>query len=1065
MPALMSPQTVLTQTDATNQLQSRQLDVLGLVAPNLASGWSNTTPGAGDVDAATLRLTLDTPLAPFRAPLRFEAAPTVWSDVAGDPVAGPVAVLALHPEAARRLAKLVEVRLGPPLSRPVPVAMLVHGVTIPASPAAINWFQAGASLGLGGTHPVSFHDARGLPIDPLAVAALFLDLIGWHPALRLGDPGMPAVGAAGGLNGIVALVTAAKRCHMVDPHGRRYHATRDVARLKVIDSTDAEVSVVPDSGLVNLAAGQRLGRSAADNTAENTALTNLPQRPPLQWGLSPNGTLGRTPLVLPDPADLPAGVTLATQFFRVVAVDLDWHLLGNRSASALDGIPADDGSVPDFARPVVRTAVPNFDYLIDGLDVLGAAGQIATGFPPAGTDVLALLASAEIDPATTVPPGPGATGHWPMFPAPNPGGTLPPSADATQGMTAAFRAPGDGPNAGLDVVVTVAADAVPAGVHLRVFPRRFVEIDAIGEQPSFVRGDGGSSVAVAGQPTPILLVNPYGLAPAAPLPSPAQLEVDVVATGRDGRRRLHSAFPLTINPAPQPFADNSARFGGTALLQSPALAALMSASASTSVAPASLFGIPPTTPPGGGAPGTILDLVRRLAHETTSPREGPRLPTQGRFETVFALGAAPAAGQPLAWRAVLSGARWSLESRCAQPELGDPGNPPGPDLHAAGVHVEGQLAYDLALHALKRSQSILPMAPAATGWLVTTGGDNWSDPASDPATNSVSAAMLETIAPFCDSPELGLPGIPVPQPTDTIQGAVNALADALGVPHQTINIANESRLRRELQREMITAKKGQRDALWALTRAIGQAREFVYIESPAFARTARPSGAPQPHGIDLIESLRARLQANPRLKVMVCVPRQPDFVNAKANWVRAALAHRKQAIETLTAQDRQRVAAFHPIGFPGRPTAIRSTVVIVDDVWALVGSSHFRRRGMTFDGGCDVVSLDRKLNARGTSTGIARFRQELMAQKLGVAVPSGPGNSSALWTRLAEPEGAFDVLADLLATGGLGRCSPVWAGPTDTKVIPQSDAIADPDGVDPDGSGFLALFASLLLDA
>jgi hypothetical protein len=53
----------------------------------------------------------------------------------------------------------------------------------------------------------------------------------------------------------------------------------------------------------------------------------------------------------------------------------------------------------------------------------------------------------------------------------------------------------------------------------------------------------------------------------------------------------------------------------------------------------------------------------------------------------------------------------------------------------------------------------------------------------------------------------------------------------------------------------------------------------------------------------------------------------------------------------------------------------------------------------------------------------------------------------------------------LLTSGGLGRCSPVWAGPTDNKVIPQSDAIADPDGVDTDGSGLLALFGSLLLDS
>lgn len=1050
MPDLMPPQTVLTPTDAANQLQTEGVDALGLVLPNLSSGWADATPGPGDVDAAALRLTLSNPRAPFRAALERVGNASVWSDVAGAPLAGPVAVLRLHPEAARRLARLVEARLGAPLIRPVPVAMLVHGVTTPSAPPPINWFMAGEALDFPGSHAVSFHDARGLPIDPLAVAALFLDLIGFRPALNLGDATMPALSASGGLNGIVALATTPVRCHVIDPHGHAYTPTRDAARLKLVDGANAEQGLAPDGGLVTLPTGQRLGRSAADDAADTAR--------PLRWGWAHNDTLDRTPRAAPA---LPAGVTLATQFLRVMAVDLDWHLLGNRSAGPLAGIAGDDDTVPDFALPRVRPAAPGFDYLIDGMDVLGAANQIAAGFPPPGADVLALLASPAIDNALALPPGPGPAGHWPAFPAPDPGGGLPAGANATQGLAAAFRAPGDGTDARLDVIVTVAADAVPAGTHLRVYPRRFVEIRAIGEQPSFVRGDGGSGIAQAGTATRVLLVNPFGLAPAAPLPSPALLAVDVVATARTGQRRLHSAIDLTVDPTTQSFADNSAAFGGTALLNAPAIAALISLFGATSIAPSSLFGLPPLAAPAGGVAATIGDLVRRLASETTAPRQGPRLPTQARFETVFAVGAAPAAGQPLAWQAVLSGARWTGESRSALPELGDPGNPPGPDLHAAGVRAGGQLAYDLALHALKRAQPVIPRSASTPGWMVTTGGDDWADPAPD-GVGTVAGVMLETIAPFCDSPELSF--VPVPQPTDTIQSVINDLASDLGVDPPTVNVANEDRLRRELQREIVTAKSGQRDALWSLARALGQAREFVYIESPMFARTARPASAPLAHEIDLVEILRARLGANARLKIAICVPRLPDFAEAKANWVRAALAQRKQAIETLTTQDRQRVAAFHPIGFPGRPAVVRSTVLIVDDVYALVGSSHFRRRGMTFDGAVDVASIDRALNARGTSAAIARFRQELMANKLGVRVPPGPATSTALWTRLAEPESAFDVLADLLPTGGLGRCSPVWAGPTDTLVIPQSDAISDPDGVDPNGSGLLALFGALLIE-
>jgi hypothetical protein len=57
------------------------------------------------------------------------------------------------------------------------------------------------------------------------------------------------------------------------------------------------------------------------------------------------------------------------------------------------------------------------------------------------------------------------------------------------------------------------------------------------------------------------------------------------------------------------------------------------------------------------------------------------------------------------------------------------------------------------------------------------------------------------------------------------------------------------------------------------------------------------------------------------------------------------------------------------------------------------------------------------------------------------------------------------VLADLLGTSGLGRCSPVFAGPTDNLVVPQSDAVSDPDGVDADGTGLLALFLTVLVEA
>lgn len=1077
MATLIPPQTVLTPGDAANQLQSRNLDALGLSVPALSTVWSGTTPAGGSYDATTLRLTLNNPLAPFKAPLSLLSQAPQYSDVAGMPITGPVGVLRLLPEAARRLSRLMDSRLGLPQIRPVPVAMVIHGITMPATPQPINWFAAGESMGLTGSFAVSFHCERGLPICPIAVASIFDDLIQWQPAISFGNMALPARTAAGGLAGIVALDTANTiRVHVIDPHGRAYTPTRAEAQLKVVDGSGAAVSTIPASGLTTLSPGQGLGRATSDNAAD-TAANN-----PLHWGWSYQSTLARTRINPPAP---PATVNLPVQFFRVTAVDLPWHLIGNRTDGVLDNVPADDGAVPDFALPVVRPSVPNFDYLSDANDVLGACGQMAQNFPPSGLGSMALLCSPVIDPALplpptiTPPPAPPApmfvpppavyaTNHWPAFPGPNPGLALPPMADATNGMTAAFRNPADATNARLDVVVTIVADAVPAGTHIRIYPRRFVTIRAIeNDQPSFVRDDGGAAIAVAGQPTLIMLSNPFVLAPAAPLPNPAKLLVDVVVVGRDGKRRMHSGQEITISAITQTFTPNLAQFGGTALLQQPALNAIMSVFGSTSIAPASLFGIPPSTLPSTAAPSGFLDFVRRLANETTAPRQGPRLPTQGRFETIFALGRGPA-GQPHDWRAVVTGARWTTESRSFRPDMANPGNPAGPDVHAAGVRVDGQLAYDVALHALKRAQPIIPLSATTPGWMIATGGDNWDDPPAD-TTGTVAGVMLETIAAFCDSPELGLSVIPVPGPGDTIQNAINTLSNLIGINPPMLNVAKEPRLKRQLQREMVTARSGQRDALWSLIRAIHHAREFIYIESPSFAYTARPEAGSTPakHEIDLVELIRARMAANARLKVMICTPKWPDFDLSKENWVRAALKQRKEAIERLTNQDRQRVAAFHPIGFPGRSAVMRSTTVIVDDVYSLVGTSHWRRRGMTFDGACDIASIDRQLNARGTSQSIVQFRQELMANKLGINQPTGPGDTTAAWTRLADPEAAFDQLSDLLAQGGLGRCSPIWAGPpaSDNSVIPKPDKEVDPDGVDANGSRILSDLLGLLGDS
>src|SRR5207245_1108779 len=110
-----------------------------------------------------------------------------------------------------------------------------------------------------------------------------------------------------------------------------------------------------------------------------------------------------------------------------------------------------------------------------------------------------------------------------------------------------------------DVVVTVAADTVPPGAHVRIYPAVFVLIPAIADDPSFVRGDGGAAVAQAATPTQVLLTNPFALTEAQPKPSPANLAMDIVVAPRTGNRKLFGN--VTVNVAAGPATPPANPFG------------------------------------------------------------------------------------------------------------------------------------------------------------------------------------------------------------------------------------------------------------------------------------------------------------------------------------------------------------------------------------------------------------------------------------------------------------------------------------------------------------------------
>ncbi len=1115
MTAPSFPITTITPASIQQTLTSDKLDTLGLTTLALSTRWADTTPVAGDYDGTALTLAIGALRAPWRGILDFAFSPvssTLAADLAktdttltvqagdgdkfpspsvgsmplvltnaggtameivdctarngdsftigraannttaeafktgdkvalrltdgtrtssfigadGNPLTGTCAAFRMHPAAILRLETLMKHRYvtgANPLILPVPWCMVVRdaqGFT------TARWFEPDESV-TGVAGKISFHDGRGLIVDPLYVAALFADLQTWLTGLTGKTSKGDSATGDGGVGSIATkLQSAATLVHCVDLHGNVYQPALAAATLVTEDGSNNQTPI-PQSGLVTLNAGDGI-----------TASTNDAAR--LRWGWATNGVLDRTKLV---PPALPTGQnapSLPRQFYRVAVVDTVWALLGNRTASTVLGIPADDQTIAADVQPKVRDNVV-IDYLVDGPDTLATASAVLARTP----QNMILAVSPVIDGGMTVPTQAGANAHWPGFPAPNTNTAfLSPPASPKDGLQAAWAT-------GNDVVVTIAPNKAPNGAHVRIYPRQFVTIAAIAEQPSFIRGDGAAAIAQDNQATAILLRNPFGLTGSQPRPN--NLTMDIVVMPRQGTRKLwgNASVQVAAGPAPvppDPFAGTNGVTNIPATFES--------------VAPDPLFSIPNTITPPGTAPSTLVQFVRALASED-SPRQGPRCPTMARFDTVVVTGLTQPNDHRLLWEAVLTGGRWARETRSALHASGNPGNPGAPDVHAPGIHVTGALAYDLARHAMRRAQPIIPMPTTprvSLGWFVGMDGDNFNEPKDRTTTNTGIGVMLETVAAACETPELMLFNPPA-QGTNA-QQVMNAIASAIGVNAPGFQLGNDTRIIGEVRRECFVSASGLRDAMWSLRRALREARELIYIESAQFARTARPTGQPTAEQVDLVGEIVTSLSNHPNLRVIICTPRESDFAANYPGWSREHYKARTEAVSNLLAAAPDRIVAFHPVGFPERTAFIRTTSIIVDDVWCLSGATHFRRRGMTFDGSVAIASFDRQMDNGGYSRKVRAYRRGLMAAKMAIVAP-GARPASADWMRLAHPQSAFALVTDWLAQGGLGLIQPLWPGPSDTTVVSATDDMADPDGSN--GATFLGLFASLIAEA
>jgi hypothetical protein len=713
---------------------------------------------------------------------------------------------------------------------------------------------------------------------------------------------------------------------------------------------------------------------------------------------------------------------LERQFFRVMAVHLGFHFRGNRTAAPIEEVPRADIPTVLEPAPLVRDG-DTMDLLIDGQATLGAVSEVAirTGLrlavsPTIATDVNFPASRAE---------------RWPAAP---PITETPEVLDAERARRARADVTGAYVGNGPDVVLTWPAGSLPAEAHVRVFPRvdPGPAVVPLAELDFARRGDGAAGIAKAAGLT-LLVKDPYRVGTGSP-PSSPQLRFDLLIVTRAGgvQARLFSGLDINVGTGAalpvEPSATN-------------ALAALPLDQ--RGISPAPILGIPPTAPAAGSDP--ILSAL-----DEDAPRQSPRFRTMARTETMVA---GHDGGNPGVWQSVLTAGFLNGRSVRGNARQGNPGNPAGPEDHAPGVRVTGRLGMDLARAALRRTHFIVPRQ-------FELNEDRWNTPAA--GTGTIAGSVLQNIAPSVESLELDLlPESVVHALPDNwndlisdiqpfIPPALSPLVGAVPAPNAG------DRWVEELRREAFATKHGRRDSQWSWFWALSHARRLVYLETPLFGVTGE---GPEFHAIDLVDVLRDRLQSVPDLRVIIALPKRIPFGPGYESFAQRFHVSRNAAISTLRAAAPKRVVVYHPMGFPGRPEVIRSTIGVVDDVWALIGSSSLSRRGLTCDGSVDLVFMDRAIK-RGVSETIRNFRRQAMARTLGVQPPVAGDTANPNFVRLTQPRSAFALVREIVDRGGDGLVEPLWPGLPEAELPAIDKALADPEGRG--FSAVLGLFVEVL---
>jgi phosphatidylserine/phosphatidylglycerophosphate/cardiolipin synthase-like enzyme len=214
------------------------------------------------------------------------------------------------------------------------------------------------------------------------------------------------------------------------------------------------------------------------------------------------------------------------------------------------------------------------------------------------------------------------------------------------------------------------------------------------------------------------------------------------------------------------------------------------------------------------------------------------------------------------------------------------------------------------------------------------------------------------------------------------------------------------------------APQGERSIARAYLKALRRARALVYIEDQYL------------WGRLVAEALARALRDTPELRMIIVVPRYPDQDGRVSG--RAARAAQWRAIDHLRRAAGPRVAVYDLENEQGTPIYVHAKAVMIDDVWAMVGSANLNRRSWTHDSEVACAVLDERCDLRapadpgGLGDGARKFARELRLRLWREHLDLAGDQSGD--ERLLDPVAGFEVwrarAAELEAWYQRGRQGP-----------------------------------------